>query len=234
MKCLVITPVGPGHEELADACRQSVRRAVAASTGPFSSILHLVVDDSSGRIGRSAARNHAIGKALEMGADWLFFLDADDLMAEPAFSAVQPYIGGYDAVWGQICEMLPGSDAPRLRPGQVAAISSFDDLLSHPPYLTLQIGHFVRSALAASIGFDQTLDCGEDFAFYCEEWSRGRCIKIGDVLFINRRGRHSQGPRSADGRRWLDTVEALLAGHRAQRLAPGRPDPDEPVMPGPA
>lgn len=226
MKCLVITPVGPGHEELADACRQSVRRAVAASTGPFSSILHLAVDDTSGRIGRSAARNLGIGKALETGIDWLFFLDADDLMAESAFSAVQPHIGDYDAIWGQICEIPPESDVPRLRPGQIAAISSFDDLLRHPPYLTLQIGHFVRSALAASIGFDQNLDCGEDFAFYCEEWSRGRCGKIGDVLFINRRGRHSQGPRSADGRLWTAAVESLLAGHRARRQA------GCPAMPG--
>lgn len=225
MKCLIITPVGPGHGELVETCRQSVRQAVATSTGPFSDILHFVIDDTKGLAGRSAARNHGIVKALELDADWMFFLDADDLMAEVAFAAVAPYVTSHDAVWGQICELLPGSPAPQLRPDQVVAISSFNMVLEHDPFFTLQIGHFVRTRLAAQFGFDPTMDCGEDVKFYCEEWSRGRCIKVPEVFFINRRGLASVGPRSADGQQWWRRAEAVLAGYRRRYsvLAPSLP-----------
>lgn len=225
MKCLVITPIGPGHAELAEACRQSVRRAVATSRGPFSDILHYLIDDTQGRAGRSAARNHGLDKAREIGADWVFLLDADDVMVETAFAAVEPHVGTLDAVWGRICELASDSDAPRDRPGQIAALRSLDELLRHPPYLTLQMGHFVRTSLASSIGFDPDMDCGEDFRFYCEEWSRGRCAKIDAVFFVNRRGMHSSGPRSADGAQWARAVETVFTEYRARRSVGGGPLP---------
>lgn len=218
MKCMIITPLGPGHESVAAECRQSVRAAAAASSGPFTDVFHLIVDDRQGALGRSAARNQGIARAREAGADWLFFLDADDLMSPAAFSAVQRYTSEYDAVWGMICEMSYGHDRSQLRAGQLGSTESFHEILSVPPFLSLQIGHFVKTALAGSILFNEDMDCGEDFEFYCREWSAGQCIKTSDVFFVNRRGLHSTGPRSADGQQWLNAAERVVNNYR-QKLA---------------
>lgn len=217
MKCMIITPLGPGHESVAAECRQSVRAAAAASSGPFSDVFHLIVDDRHGAMGRSAARNHGIAKAREAGAEWLFFLDADDLMWPSAFAAFQKYASDYEAVWGMICEMPFGDDHAQLRTGQLVATGSFRDIVSTPPHLSLQIGHFVKTSLAESIQFNAAMDCGEDFDFYCREWTSGRCIKASEVFFINRRGHHSIGPRSANGQQWLNAAEKVLDMYR-QRL----------------
>jgi len=214
MKCMIITPLGPGHESLAAECRQSVRAAAAESSGPFTDVFHLIVDDRQGTIGRSAARNQGIARAKEAGADWLFFLDADDLMLPAAFSAFQKYASDYDAVWGMICEMPHGHDRYQLRTGQLVGTNSFRDILNTPPFLSLQIGHFVRTTLADSILFNETMDCGEDFDFYCREWIAGRCLKTNDAFFINRRGLHSTGPRSANGQQWLSAAERVLDRYR--------------------
>lgn len=113
-----------------------------------------------------------------------------------------------------ICEMSYGHDRFQLRIGQLGGTESFHEILSVPPFLSLQIGHFVRTSLAESILFNEEIDCGEDFEFYCREWTEGRCIKTGDVFFINRRGLHSTGPRSANGQQWLNAAERVIDKYR--------------------
>ncbi|WP_395454115.1 glycosyltransferase (plasmid) [Azospirillum melinis] len=211
---MIITPLGPGHEGVAAECRQSVRAAATVSSGPFTDIFHLIIDDRQGAIGRSAARNQGISRAREAGTDWLFFLDADDLMLPSAFSVFQKYEADYDAVWGMICEMSYGHDCFNLRNGQLGITESFHEILSSPPFLSIQIGHFVRTSLAESILFDERMDSGEDFEFYCQEWTAGRCVKTNEVFFINRRGFHSTGPRSADRFQWLNAAEQVIDKYR--------------------
>jgi hypothetical protein len=80
MRCAVITPIGPGHERLFYECNQSVQAAIQHSKGPFHDILTIVIDDTSGGKGRSAARNEAVKRAKSANIEWLFFLDADDLI----------------------------------------------------------------------------------------------------------------------------------------------------------
>ena len=48
---------------------------------------HFPIYDLDGEVGRSASRNFGVKKAFESGYDWLFFLDADDIMFEDAFDA---------------------------------------------------------------------------------------------------------------------------------------------------
>ena len=64
MKCAVVTPVGPGHQDLYQECVASLLRAQQYSPGPFHEIIPIGVDDSRGD-GRSRARNQGIGLAGE-------------------------------------------------------------------------------------------------------------------------------------------------------------------------
>ncbi len=216
MKCAVITPVGPGHEQLFLESQESIQLAYDTSLGPFSDILTISIDDTAGEIGRSAARNEAIRRAAAEDAEWIFFLDADDLLLPEVFQAVAPYIGKYDAIWGSIAEIKPGCQEAVLRAPQVSPILEMEAILSADPYRTLQIGHFVRTQLALENLFDENMDTGEDFDYHLRIWDQHKCIKIEAPLFVNRRGCHSVGPKSADGADWRRSVEATIDRYRAK------------------
>jgi glycosyltransferase involved in cell wall biosynthesis len=210
MKCAVITPVGPGHERLYDQCNQSIHAAIRHSKGPFSDITTIVIDDTAGKIGRSAARNEGIRRARSANTEWLFFLDADDLLCSNAFGLIAQYINDYDGIWGSIVEVQPGSNQITLRTPQVLTVRNIKELLLFDPYITLQMGHFVKAEVAAQNPFNESMNTGEDFDYYLRIWNNFRCIKINEPLFINRRGLHSRGPRSADGRQWRTAVEQII------------------------
>ena len=210
MRCAVITPIGPGHERLIQQCSQSVQAAIQHSQGPFNEISAIVIDDTSGAMGRSSARNEAVRRAKSANIEWLLFLDADDLLFVNSFDLVKQYVNEYDAIWGNIVEVLPGSNQVTLRIPQILTLSNIKELLLFDPYMTLQMGHFVRTEVAAKNPFNESMNTGEDFDYYLRLWSKHRCIKINDPLFINRRGMHSTGPRSANGRDWRITVEQIM------------------------
>jgi FkbM family methyltransferase len=212
MKVGFVMPIGPGHEMLAEDAQDSIAEAYARHPGPFSAYELIVMDDTQGRVGRSASRNLGVTRAVAQGCDWVFFLDADDLLHPDAFRTAQAAIEqGYDAVWGAICELAADESGWSLRAGQLETIAGVADILSNEPQRTLQIGHFVRAALAARLPFAEDLDCGEDFDYYYRVWSSARCTKLRAPLFINRVGMHSTGPRSATGRQWREAVEAMIA-----------------------
>ncbi len=210
MKCAVIIPVGPGHEALAREAKASVEKAFGTDQGPFTDIMILELPDSAGEHGRSKRRNDGIDYAVAHGAEWIFFLDADDLMAPGCFAAVSPHVGECDAIFGMIAEAQYGSDRTTLREKQLGPTSSIQDILFTDPFLTIQMGHFVRSRIAQGIRFDVSMNTGEDFKYYLDLWYANRCRKIGEVLFVNRRGAHSTGPRSANGGEWRKAVYAVF------------------------
>ena len=209
MKCAVITPVGPGHQALLeDSCAPSVDRAKAYSLGPFEAVEHLVMDDTEGKHGRSNRRNEALSMAQGKGADWVFFLDADDVMTPNAFEAFGKVIADepeLDAVWGLICAFDDDGE-PQLREGQPERIDTRAELLTVQPFLSLQIGAFIRTDCAARFGFDPDMDTGEDFKLYYQLWEHCRCAKRPEIFFVNRRGQHSTGPRGATGQDWAVAV----------------------------
>ncbi len=210
MKCAVIIPVGPGHDGLSEEAAASVEAAFRADQGPFSDVMILRIPDPDGATGRSRCRNVGVEHAIQHGAEWVFFLDADDLMDRDGFAAVRSHVADVDAVFGMIAEQWYGSDVVTLREKQVGATTLLSDILLNDPYLTLQMGHFVRARVARSIPFDESMDTGEDFKYYLELWRTHRCCKIGQPLFINRRGAHSTGPRSADGGGWRQAVTRVF------------------------
>src|SRR3954466_11988968 len=163
LKCAAVTPVGPGHAERARECRASIEAAWRESRGPFSKLEFCVVDDGRGELGRSKARNAGIAAAQLVDADWVFFLDADDLMAPRAFEIVSGYADEFDAVWGLIALKPPTEPAHHIRFPQALTLRSLDELLLLDPFISLSMGHFERLSVAVSTPFDEALDAGEDF-----------------------------------------------------------------------
>ena len=210
MKCAVVTPIGPGHELFAQDAAESVKTAYAASPGPFDNIAVVEVDDTRGELGRSAARNQGVRLAKQAGADWIFFLDADDILDPHAFARVTPYIDRHDAVWGAIYELAADEESGVIRPDQALEMSSLGQLLANHPWATLQIGHFVKTQVALATPFNPRLDSGEDFDYYLRMWSQFNCIKIPVPLFYNRRDTHAGGPRATTGREWRIVVERMI------------------------
>lgn len=209
MKCAIITPIGPGHQELYQDCLASIWRAQQHSSGPFDEIIPIGIDDSQGK-GRSRARNLGINRAKEANADWIFFIDADDVLVEDTFSTVTDYIGQHDAIWGLIFEQRSPDKVPAIREPQFRQMSNLMELLAYDPYQTLQMGHFVRTDQLNNTIFDEEMDFGEDFDYYLRMWSTCRCIKIPQTLFLNRIGHSAQGPRSGDGLQWRPHVHSVI------------------------
>ena len=204
----IITPIGPNHRHSFESADQSIDDAWMHDKGPFTSILKIALPDEDGNIGRSARRNYGIEIAIKNQCEWIFFLDADDLMYPEAFKNFQKYSNTYDAVWGNICEMPYGDfSSLKIRESQLRETEIFSDLLSVDPFLTLQMGHFIKTHVAASVKFDETMNIGEDFNFYLRVCSRFKFKKCREIFFINQRGNHSQGPLSGSGQQWRINVE---------------------------
>jgi len=215
LKCAVIIPIGPGHEVVVRSALASVEGAFRYNPGPFTEMIPVPMPDPAGEHGRSKRRNDGIDFALANNIDWIFFLDADDILVADTFASASPYTDDYDAIFGLIAESKVGTpEQATLRPGQLGPTTDLAEILRTDPFLSLQMGHFVRTSAAAAIRFDESMDTGEDFQYYLELWSRYRCAKIDRALFINRRGFHSTGPRSADGGSWRTTVLQLLETFR--------------------
>lgn len=219
MKCAVITSVGPGHEQLLEnSCQPSVTAAESYNAGPFSTIQHIVMDDTKGLYGRSKRRNEAIQQAVDAGYEWLFFLDADDVMTPNAFERFGHCLeedAALDAVWGLICE-FDGDEEPQLRPNQAETLGSRKEFLAIEPFLSIQIGAFIRTECVARFGFDEAMDTGEDFKLYYQLWEHYHCAKRPEIFFINRRGAHSTGPRAATGEDWRISVSEQWAKQLAK------------------
>ena len=213
-RCAIVSPVGPGHEKLYLQAERSIRDACVRGAGPFREVIPFRLDDTQGKYGRSRARNFAEEEAHRQGIEWLFFLDADDLLVPDVFVQVQPYLDQYDAIWGQIYSFADGSHQAERREGQLGLTDRFADVLNCDPFLSLQMGHFVRTSVARQYPFNEQMDAGEDFDYYLRVWSEQRCIKLDVPLFANRRGRHSSGPRSANGQQWMQVVHPLLQQYR--------------------
>ncbi len=217
LKCAAVTPIGPGHVERARECRASIEAAWRHHRGPFTELEFCFIDDSRGQLGRSKARNVGVQAAREAGADWIFFLDADDLMTPRAFSIFAGYCEQFDAVWGLMAIKPSGEPDHHIRFPQALTLRSVDELLLLDPFITLLMGHFVRTSAALELAFDEAMDAGEDFDYYIRAWERYRCTKLAEVLSVNRSDRHSSGPRAATADEWRAAATARLAAGMQKR-----------------
>lgn len=258
MDCTVIIPIGPGHNELAQAALQSAMLAFE-QPGPFESLYVVMGDDTQGTRGRSTTRNRMVsGKrtngtdvmggeewmgmiltgddpAGAFGSEWLFFLDADDLMCNhalmrgirlpdgrsvrSAFEVMTPYVEDYDCIWGSIYEVAMDGTVSRRK--QVDRITTYSAFVKTPAALGCQMGHFVRRS--AFLGFNEDMDVCEDIDLYLRAWKQLRCIKQEEPLFLNRRGAHTwmqaeqpEGRKIHTGRDWSIQAEKMLKAARKE------------------
>ena len=187
------------------------------------------VEDPFAEGGRAAAApwmgvfGERADEAAAFASEWLFFLDADDLMCGPdvygesAFEVVAPYLADWDCVWGTIHEFHQGGQIMRRK--QVDRITTRAAYVKTPAALSCQMGHFVRREAFLRVGgFDEKLDVCEDVDLYLREWEHLRCIKQEKPLFLNRRGAHSWmqpktdagGRKVHTGREWSMRAEEML------------------------
>lgn len=250
LTCTVIIPVGRGHQELAQQALQSVI-AASQDPGPFETINVVLGDDPENKRGRSAVRNACVrgaphengdgrseiiaepwmmvfssGDSLSQAfmSDWLFFLDADDMLCSAAtygmsaFKVVERYVEDYDCIWGTIHELHKNGDVLKRR--QTDRITTYKAFIKTPPTLACQMGHFVRRE--KFLGFDESLDVCEDVDLYVREWKSLRCIKQEKPLFLNRRGFHTWMQPSEDGRmthtgrEWSVRAEEMMKAAREE------------------
>lgn len=161
----VVIPIGPGHERYAEDCIESAFSA----RRPFGVDIDVVaVPDGDGKLGRSAARNLGASKAKY---DWLFFIDADDIMDPDAIMALcdtlkkRPEI---KALWGE-CWSQRGfpTKFSEEKPEHDRTFDSWETLQANGPYIGLCVGFFVhRDALDDVGGWYEAWDYSEDFELF--------------------------------------------------------------------
>lgn len=153
MKLTVITGVGPGHDDIVNRARDSVRMAIARNT-QFDTIVHNMVDDTKGILGCAGARNAGMDQSPD--ADWFFFLDADDLM-EPDALRLNDFSS--PATFGAV--KLAGIPmAKNVYP------LGWRELAMHGAGGTLTVGFFCRADIARELRFDEDDEITDDFGLY--------------------------------------------------------------------
>ncbi len=210
MKCAVITTIGAGDQLYALDAEDSVKAARCAASGPFSEILHFKVDCGEEPGAAAHAQNRGVLAAANAGADWIFFLEARDVLCVDAFTIVAGKLEGYDAVWGGIYDLDDDETGGRIRAGQVSEISRIEEVLSNDPLATLAGGHFVRTSVALATPFEAARADAANFDHYLQLWSRHRCVKIAAPFSY---GRGAADAASTEARR--AAVKRVICEHCA-------------------
>lgn len=195
ISCSVITPVGPGHEEIVERCKESVKRAINYSKGKFDEINHIIVEDVKGEMGRSAARNKGMNDS-----DWYFFLDADDCLMEYAFGL---NCFGYDATFGAI--QTNGKITKENK-----QIVDKEIIIKYGAQGTLSMGFFIKSEIAKKLKFNEELNKAEDFEFYCRLLDYKIKKHSKPLVDIDRLTPSATGPRGYEKIDWWKECEAII------------------------
>lgn len=210
MRLAVITPVGPGHERVAEECRASVDNAWLGAHGPFLQMRHFVIADHDGAMGRSRARNLGIEEAASF--DWLLFLDADDLLLPRAFNLFGSGLRRNPecaAIFGAVHTDRHGTIPENVWP------CGWPELMTHGARGTLSMGCFFRADVASATRFDDSLDAGEDFDFYLRALHGRPFWKLRSPLVTVRVTVNSAtGPRGYVSLDWRAACERVIAPWR--------------------
>jgi len=198
MRLAVITPVGPGHEGILPMAALSV---INLERWCFDEILHVIVNDTEGKLGRSRARN----LGMETFADWYFFLDADDVIMPYATKFVEKMNDEYAAIFGSV--QINGRVTPQDKwPCRI------EHIYEHGGLGTFCMGFFVKGQVARNLLFDETLDKGEDFDFYMRLPSFHK-VKI-PLVSINCRLPSAGGPKGYKDLDWHNTCREVVERYR--------------------
>jgi hypothetical protein len=212
MRICIVTPVGPGHEQVADECARSVRATWQCGCGPFVSYQHYLQDDTRGEMGRSRARNLAVESNPD--ADWYFFIDADDLCRADAFRLFAAALKSNPdlcAVFGAIETDRHGIIEENHWP------LDWDQLLEFGARGTLSMGCFIRGDVARAVKFDESMDQAEDFDFYLRALSGREWVKLKEPLvLIRRKLGNAGGPRGLQSDDWRGACQKVVDRWKAE------------------
>lgn len=151
--------------------------------GPFSHVEHLVVGDEKGELGRGRARNLGIDETM---SEWVFFLDADDVMRPDALTRVQ-----LDA---------PATFGALSKDGRPYRLNvypcSWRELALYGASGTLVMGFFCKTEVANNLRFNEEMMIGEDYDFYMRLPSFVKVTK--PLIDIGHSALSAGGPRSPD------------------------------------
>lgn len=216
MKCAVVIPIAPDQQADFEVCCQSVEKAWAHGQGAFQELEIVPIWDTTGAMTPAERRNTGIDIARARDCEWIFFLNATDLLNASAFADFAHYHAELDAVWGNICENILGTNDVTLRTGQLVTTSRIEDILRCSPEMTLRMGHFVRTECASAVRFDANMALGEDYKYFLDLWARYRCAKVAHVFSIER------CPPVVDeaavgGAAWEKAVEQVVLDHCRDR-----------------
>ncbi len=197
MRLAVITPVGPGHEGILPLAAMSV---INLEPWCFNEIIHVIVNDTDGKLGRSRARNSGM-----IDADWYFFLDADDIIMPYAPRFVEKVHDKFDAIFGAV--QINGRVTPQDKwPCRI------EHLYEHGGQGTLCMGFFVKGEVARDLLFDETLDKGEDFDFYMRLPSFHK-LKV-PLVSINSKMPSAGGPKGYKELDWQKTCREVVEKYK--------------------
>lgn len=158
MKIGVVIPVGPGHKEI------SCIAGATASTLMMAGDTRLrLVDDLEGKKGRSAARNQGIREMADWGAEWIFLLDADDMILSGAMTEMVFRKRLFDAIYtpAHVRHLRQGRVAPEIR--TASPEPTWEWILEKGPIHSVMMGNFYRTSALLDHPFREDLDHGEDW-----------------------------------------------------------------------
>jgi glycosyltransferase involved in cell wall biosynthesis len=195
MRLAVITPVGPGHEGILPLAAMSVMNLERYS---FDEILHVIVNDTEGKLGRSRARNLGM-----IEADWYFFLDADDIIMPYAPRVLEKV--KTSAIFGAV-QINGRVSTKNLWPCRI------EHVYEYGAQGTLCMGFFVKAEVAQDLKFDESLDRGEDFDFYMRlpEFYK---VKY-PLVSINSKIPSAEGPRGYKELDWHKECREVVDRYR--------------------
>ena len=197
LSCVVLIPVGPGHEAYSVDAVRSVIRAWEEDPGPFSSMRLVRVMDTDGRLGRSLVRNKGLD---ENPADWHFLLDADDEMMPRAFGLVDL---NSPATFGAVFLENGKRSKDNLWP------VTLDTIRRHGAKGTLSMGCWVRGDLG--IRFQDGIPVGQDYDFYMR---LPDFVKLNEPLVsIGYRKPRAGGEVNREAVSWLDVCREIVTSY---------------------
>jgi hypothetical protein len=175
MKIAVIIPVGPGHaEHAAVAVRSVLAQTIAAKPVVINdtggSIVPIVsAVDTSGGHGVAAARNEGVAYAIQHKADFVCYLDADDILMPRALEAMlRTYAMGHGAyVYGDSLNILADANQSGYGRANEYDQRAFNHVNIHT------VTALVPTRLAAQIPW--TEEPWEDFVYWSKFAARGWC-----------------------------------------------------------
>lgn len=220
MKCGIITSVGPLDERAHQISAASIANAIASSMGPFTSVLTIPVRNLERERSWSDVFNRGVEQAVDSDCEWIFYLDAGDLLFVDAFKSITDLTSGHDAIWGLICEAPDASlQQAKLHDHQTGQFTSIHDVLNSDPGAALASGFFMRTRLAIENKTKETSGPANEFLFFLNCWEKHRCIKGNFILSIELTGHKRITENSVNSPAWRAAAKTHIKATRRRTMA---------------